>query len=257
MKIFYFTTTGNSLDIAKRLGGELYSIPQVLKEEELKFEDKQAIGIIFPTYGFSVPSIVVEFLKKVKLKSRYIFAVATYGNKDLGVINHFMHIAREKDINVNYARSILMVDNAVTYFDIEKQIELLPKKKTKENIQQIIADIKDRKNNIKTSNVVSAGVSCAMYRFQDIVKSRNYKQFRVENHCIGCRTCVNVCPVHNIHMEGNRPVYQKDCMGCLACTHNCPVNAIRVKFEKSKARFRNEEVSLKEIIDSNQQKRNF
>ena len=32
MKIFYYTATGNSLDVAKRIGGQLYSIPQLLKE---------------------------------------------------------------------------------------------------------------------------------------------------------------------------------------------------------------------------------
>lgn len=57
MKIFYFTGTGNSLYIAKKFGGELYSIPQVLKGNEYVFEDEK-IGIIFPTYGFSVPTIV-------------------------------------------------------------------------------------------------------------------------------------------------------------------------------------------------------
>lgn len=45
MKIFYFTGTGNSLYVAKRFGGELYSIPKVLKSNELRYEDEK-IGII-------------------------------------------------------------------------------------------------------------------------------------------------------------------------------------------------------------------
>ena len=44
--IFYFTGTGNSLAVAKRLNGELVSIPQVMKEKNFIFED-EAIGIIF------------------------------------------------------------------------------------------------------------------------------------------------------------------------------------------------------------------
>ena len=73
MKIFYYTSTGNCLDVAKRIGGELYSIPQLLKENKLEFED-EAIGIICPTYMWSVPSIVLEFLNKAKLKTDYLFA---------------------------------------------------------------------------------------------------------------------------------------------------------------------------------------
>ena len=42
-----------------------------------------------------------------------------------------------------------------------------------------------------------------------------------------------------------------NCQMCLACTNNCPQNAIRVKKEKSKARFKNQNVTLKEIINAN------
>lgn len=53
MKILYFTATGNNLYIAKRLGGELYSIPKLIKEGKYEFEDEK-IGIVFPAYGWSV-----------------------------------------------------------------------------------------------------------------------------------------------------------------------------------------------------------
>ena len=89
MKIFYYTATGNCLDVAKRIGGELYSIPQLLKENKLEFED-EAIGIICPTYMWSIPRIVVEFLEKAKFKTNYFFAVVTYGNIDGGATNHFV-----------------------------------------------------------------------------------------------------------------------------------------------------------------------
>ena len=79
MKIFYFTGTGNSLAVAKRLSGELVSIPQVMKERSFVFED-EAIGIIFPLYCFNPPKMVREFLSKAKFNTDYLFAVATYGN---------------------------------------------------------------------------------------------------------------------------------------------------------------------------------
>lgn len=37
MKILYFTATGNSLYVAKRLGGECYSIPKLMKEGQFEF----------------------------------------------------------------------------------------------------------------------------------------------------------------------------------------------------------------------------
>jgi flavodoxin len=93
MKIFYFTSTGNSLAVAKKIGGELYSIPKVLNESNPNYTDKE-IGIIFPCYINSTPTIVVEFLQKVKLQADYFFAITTYGNFDGGTVHHFDQMAK-------------------------------------------------------------------------------------------------------------------------------------------------------------------
>jgi flavodoxin len=47
MKILYFTGTGNSLAVAKRIGGELLSIPQEIHKKEMTYSD-DAIGLVFP-----------------------------------------------------------------------------------------------------------------------------------------------------------------------------------------------------------------
>ena len=252
MKIFYYTSTGNCLDVAKRIGGELYSIPQLLKENKLEFED-ETIGIICPTYMWSVPSIVLEFLNKAKLKADYLFAIITYGNIDLGVTNHFVKIANQNNLEVKYIKSLLMVDNAIPLFDMENQVAKLEKKKTEENLNQIVKDIQGRKVELNTANAVKGSLSSLMYKMQLIMQKFMYKLFKVEDQCTGCKTCTKVCPMGNITMENNRPKYNTNCISCFACTHNCPANAIRVKFERSEKRYRNKNVSLKEIINSNNQ----
>ena len=61
MKVFYFTATGNSLDVAKRFGGEMYSIPN----DELK-----------PAYGgnceFCLACINLCPQKAIRLKKKVI-----------------------------------------------------------------------------------------------------------------------------------------------------------------------------------------
>ena len=252
MKIFYYTATGNSLDVAKRIGGQLYSIPQLLKENKLEFED-EAIGIICPTYVWSIPELVVEFLEKAKLKTNYFFGIMTYGNMDIGVKNHFVKIAKKNNLDVKYVKSLLMVDTALPLFDIDKQVANLDKKKTEENLAQIVKDVQNRKVEVDIKSPIKGSMSDLSYKMQISMQKSKYKQFEVEDSCIGCKTCSKVCPVGNITMENNIPKYDTKCIGCFSCTNNCPVNAIRVKNERSKARFRNKNVSLKEIIDSNNQ----
>ena len=77
MIIFYFT--GNSLAVAKRLNGDLISIPQALKTN-IPIYRAEAIGIAFPLYCLNQPKIVREFLHKMKFETQFLFAIAACGN---------------------------------------------------------------------------------------------------------------------------------------------------------------------------------
>ncbi len=51
-----------------------------------------------------------------------------------------------------------------------------------------------------------------------------------KNKCIGCGTCVNVCPQGVFVMKDGKAeaVNQKACVGCRACEASCPADAIKV-----------------------------
>ena len=67
MTIFYFTSTGNSIQVARSFSGELVSIPAVLKGAKRYWKD-DVIGIVTPTYFGAPPKPVMEFIKDVKLE---------------------------------------------------------------------------------------------------------------------------------------------------------------------------------------------
>jgi NAD-dependent dihydropyrimidine dehydrogenase PreA subunit len=49
--------------------------------------------------------------------------------------------------------------------------------------------------------------------------------------CIGCGTCVDVCPHAVFRIEGGKAqiASKETCMECGACARNCPVGALTVK----------------------------
>ncbi len=54
--------------------------------------------------------------------------------------------------------------------------------------------------------------------------------------CIGCGTCVSVCPQNVFEMKDGKSVAARpqDCVGCSSCVENCPVEAIKLVDAKKK-----------------------
>jgi ferredoxin len=202
----------------------------VLKGDKFEFEDEQ-IGIIFPTYMFSAPEIIYEFLDKVSLKTNYFFGIATYGNTSARVVDHFIKMARKHGLEPQYANSILMVDNSLNIFDMSKEVANLNKKSTEQNIKKIVDEVNNKKKHLYISNFVMKNLSDFTYNIQLKLQKSKYKQFKVEDNCIKCETCKKICPKGNVTIR-EKAVIGTNCIGCYACTQNCPVNAIRVKGKK-------------------------
>ena len=258
MKILYFTSTGNSLAVAKKIGGETISIPWAIKNNQYDFEN-DVIGLVFPTYCCYPPKIIRDFVAKAKLKANYLFAIATYGNAmgkggDGSEMLEFDKIAKTAGHNFNYLNSILMVDNFIDNFDIGKEIEKIPSKKIDENLAAIIDEINERKDYVKDPGLfgkMMTGMCKGLVKSQD--KGLAAQKFFVSDACIGCGTCAKVCPYRNIIIKDGRPQFGSNCLSCYGCIHSCPQTAIHKKGEKSVKRWRNNNVILKEIIEANNQ----
>ena len=52
--------------------------------------------------------------------------------------------------------------------------------------------------------------------------------YRIESRCIGCGTCLSVCPEGCI--AGGKPPFvirTRDCTRCARCAEKCPIRAIQ------------------------------
>jgi ferredoxin len=250
MIIFYFTASGNSLSVAKKIGGNLKSIPQEMKLGNLSYED-DVIGIVFPVYANEPPRMVQEFISRAKMKADYFFAIGTFGMMSGNPFKYVQREAKANGYQFDYTNCILMVDNFLDNFDVKKEVEKIPKKKIDEKLQVILADIKERKKKEMPAGVITRVVTkmCEPL-YKGIISGKTSDKFLVNDQCIKCGICAKVCPAGNIIVKDGVQFSQK-CEGCYACIHMCPQNAIHIKNEKSNERWINPEVSLKEIIDSN------
>jgi NAD-dependent dihydropyrimidine dehydrogenase PreA subunit len=251
MKILYFTGTGNSLYVAKKIGGDLLSIPQLIKNNQYIIED-DIVGIICPVYCWTAPNIVKQYLKKVEINTNYLFIIMTYGGANHGCFNALYKIFDDKNMNVDYSNTILMVDNFSPLFDISKEKEKSTNFYIDKKIENIKKDIFNRQSNYKINTLkdtFASAFSPVLYKLLN-----HFINFKIDNEfCDKCKTCVNVCPKGNIQIIEKGPIIGNNCENCLSCHHNCPKSIIHVTKESNQERFINPNIKLSELILSNKQ----
>ena len=232
--IIYFSATGNCKYVAERLsaatGDKMISILDCIAENKYDFTDS-TIGIISPTYNYTLPTVTREFLGKVKLNAKYLYFVATYGTSPGGTGKHAKKLI-QKDFNAYY--SIRMADTWTPIFDLSTPEKIAKFTKTTEtDIDSVINHIISRDCGQYMNNRALAIFAAPGKLFYENV--RKTKHLWVEDSCIGCGLCARKCPVHAIEMQNKKPVWVKDkCAMCLGCLHRCPKFAIQYGNGKTK-----------------------
>ena len=250
--IFYFTATGNSLFVAKQLESAPISIPQVKERAPVYTAD--AIGIVSPVFAGELPKIVVDFLKRATFRTPYLYLMLTYGN-DVTDAPEFTKAQLDAcGLNVQYIGTVKMVDNYLTAFDMDAQKAM--DKHVDAQLETIKADIAARKQFVPAATPRARKLHKSVAAMGRVLPSlHNGAALRITDDCYGCGICTQVCPVGNLKLKNGKSVrIEKTCLFCLACIHACPGNAIRLKKEKNpNARYRNEHISLSQLIEANNQ----
>ena len=252
MTICYFTASGNCLYVARRIGGTLLSIPQLMKREDIEIGD-DAVGVVCPVYCGEMPMMVREFMGRAKIRTGYFFFVYTFGMSAGEACAHAELAAREAGLKLSYAAAIRMVDNYLPGFEMREQIETLPQKDVEGQLRIVCDEIARREERPVT---VTPGKRVRMTLFRrmlarNILRHDAARSYIVTDECVRCGVCERVCPADNITVTEKKVTFSDRCEVCYACLHNCPHNAIHLRSEKSAARFRNGEILLKDIVEAN------
>ncbi|MBE6072218.1 MAG: 4Fe-4S ferredoxin [Clostridium butyricum] len=228
--IYYFTGTGNSLQIADDLSKQLGNCT-IHKIAEYSGEKISAdtLGVVFPVYNWGLPLILCDFLKKLNISNgTYIYTVANYGGLPGKALDQCRDILKDKNIILSSGFLINMPGNYIIGYGAKsKQAQEKLFAKEKKKVNDIVNFVKNRKKgDIEKSNLIIDRVF-TNYFYKDIVNFHEAdKNFTVNNKCISCGLCAKRCPVNNITIKDGKPVWNHKCELCVACIQSCPKEAI-------------------------------
>ncbi len=275
--IFYFSGTGNSLYVAKKMkdhikDAQLYPIVSLMDCDQIT-PVEQRLVIIFPVYALTVPLIVRSFLSKLNFKhTKYIAVVATR----LGVYFNDFHridkLLKKKQMKVDAYYLINMPNNDIKIKDYkvlsQEDFDTL-EKEVDEQIEEIAHNLLlNKKHRIKDENYIipmTFGdmrdgiiwyIVPKLMTFSKWIGGVNY--FYVKDYCNGCGLCEKVCLSGKLNIHEKEPVWHKKvlCHMCYACINYCPKEAIQISsipglksYSEDNERYHNPHIEHQEIAN--------
>ena len=244
-------------NLGKILNAEIISIPKAINNP-IDIKEVDVIGFVFPLYYQTVPIIVQDFINKLDLKDKYVFAIVNSGAY-MGVsLDVLSDILKKNGSELSVGFQIVMPYNFL--------IDGSNLGKLSFKLKNIYFKRADRKL-IKITKIINSKKKIGIEKRPYIKKHHPYshfskdelekqlkdeaKHFWVNEKCISCGQCKKVCPVNNIEIINKTPKWDNKCEQCLACINWCPVNAIEFKNRTCNLmRYHNPNVTIKEMIDS-------
>ena len=231
--VFYFSGTGNSRFVAKRIAEavsqEAVDITTYTKTmDRPEFTDTGVYVFVCPSYMSAPARAMTDFVGWAGfpsgVKAYFIVTCAA----SMGITPRVAsEICEKKGFQYMGAAQIEMPQNYIALFttkEVEENINIIEKAEIEiDRIAPLIlnGEVLETKKIGSVEYSVTKWVRDVYYK--DFMKT---KKFKATDKCISCQKCVKVCPLSNITMKDGKPSWGNKCTHCMACINQCPKDAI-------------------------------
>lgn len=233
--VLYFSATGNTefiaKEIAKRTSDECLNLLDRIKAQDFSpIHSEKPFIICAPVYVCEIPRFMAKYLKKQTFTgSRDVYFILTSGGYCGPSGNLLKKIFKAKKMIPHGHAEFKMPRNYVVS-DAYAMLE-------KEQVEERITDSYNRLDAVAADILAGKKLTARhVFLFETVITlpfnpiwckyKLKAKDFYATDSCIGCGKCEKLCPLNNIKLEDNKPVWSDTCTHCMACIGNCPTKAI-------------------------------
>lgn len=240
--IFYFSSTGNSLYIAKRIGDhfteKVHYIPNYQGDTNL-FKN---IIIVSPVYSWGLPKHVYDFLISIS-ETPMVYVVLNFGGMMGGADYYTYQLAKTHGVNIRAIYSIKMPENFTLTFSTPSFYNRIVLKSAERKILRIIDGINNAQQHLPIQKKTKEEAHAKNKTNWHLLAA----DFSVNDSCVKCKKCIDICPANNIIMQDEAIHFLDRCVACLGCYHRCPQKAIVYKNRHKKDRYINPNICENDI----------
>ncbi|MGL4345293.1 MAG: EFR1 family ferrodoxin [Cellulosilyticaceae bacterium] len=242
--IFYFSGTGNTCWVARKIGHKLKEKGFKVKTASIeKIDDIEAnqligaadiVGFGYPIYCSDVPEPMQKFMQAVQSKQQkdcFVFCTQEAFSGDGARVS--LEFVEHADFRVKWTVHIAMPNN------ITADWSPLSYRYTPQSMNHILRRADAKVEWFCEAIVANKSVLQGFSKISRVAGSIQRVPYRKYAHkynnmisfspkCTHCGYCEKICPAQNITVTPIGNITYKRCMYCMRCYNFCPHTAIRI-----------------------------
>lgn len=239
--IYYFSGTGNTAWVARRLAEQLNSLGNRVVAtscEEIAAADVDpaacdVLGIAFPVSASFAPPVFREFLQGLPpCPGKPLFAITSAGYAAGDTAWYAVKPLQVKGYEPFLLANVVVANNF--YIPPMDFLPVTPPDKMPRQLEKAghkIAHLADlihrRERHIEGADPLGRLMGIGQRWGYDTFESHLLGTLFADETCTGCGWCARHCPVDNIEITEARVSFSDHCILCMRCYSFCPASAIQ------------------------------
>jgi ferredoxin len=234
IKLAYFSGTGCTQFVAESFKNEIearnHSAQMIIigKDISNSKKDYDLLIICYAVHACNAPKPVLDWVNNNEESDNVPTAIISVSGGGEVTPNLACRLLLKKKLtkknySVFYEKMIVMPSNWIVSTKpilVNKLFDVLPYK-----ISYYIDDILNMKKCLYNPGIGNRLISI-LGKLEQYGAVQFGKKIIVNETCNGCGICEKNCPVGNIVLQSNKPLFQNNCTLCLQCLYICPQKAL-------------------------------